>query len=82
MNTCLSTGDGSMQSVSQSNVGPAGAVSATGVSGPVPQQPQYNTATLCMIGQETVQEIVSKLQETFVILKAILVSNIHFNLMI
>lgn len=62
----------------QSSAGASVTVSAAVVSGSAPQHSanqQYNTASLCMFGQETVQDIVSKLQDTFQIVKFIPVSN-------
>lgn len=52
------------------------AVAPTPPSVPVQQQPQqqskeFNTASLCRIGQETVQDIVSRTQEVFQTLKTI-----------
>lgn len=38
---------------------------------PQTQQKEFNTASLCRIGQETVQDIVSRTQEVFQTLKAI-----------
>lgn len=69
-----------IQSVPQSSAGTSVAVSTAVVSGSAPQNPatqQYNTASLCMFGQETVQDIVTKLQEMFQILKFIPVSEIY-----
>lgn len=76
MNARIAAGDGSIQS--QSAIQSGGAVASTGASGPTPQQPptnqQFNTASLCKLGQETVQDIVSKMQDTFQILRSIMVS--------
>jgi hypothetical protein len=47
----------------------------TGKTTPTPQQQQQNkevnTSTVCRIGQETVEEIVSRTQEVFSILKSL-----------
>eukprot|EP00095_Tigriopus_kingsejongensis_P005528 maker-scaffold282_size228295-snap-gene-1.26 protein:Tk05528 transcript:maker-scaffold282_size228295-snap-gene-1.26-mRNA-1 annotation:"mediator of rna polymerase ii transcription subunit 30-like isoform x1" len=47
--------------------------SGTAGSGPPPQggNKEFNTATVCRIGQETVQEIVSRIQEVFSYLKSL-----------
>lgn len=41
------------------------------------QSKEFNTASLCRIGQETVQDIVSRTQEVFQTLKAIQVNSNH-----
>lgn len=68
-----------MHPVPQSVV-PGGSIVGSGVvaaAAPQQQAPttqQYNTASLCFLGQDTVQEIVSKVQEIFQVLKVLLVS--------
>lgn len=63
-------------------------VAPTPPSVPVQQQQQqakeFNTASLCRLGQETVQDIVSRTQEVFQTLKSIQVYNflytaLHFS---
>ena len=66
-------------SVPQSVVPGGGIVGSGVVAAQAPQQQpstnqQYNTASLCFLGQDTVQEIVTKVQEIFQILKIFVVS--------
>lgn len=54
------------------NVGPSPGVS---IAQPVQQHKDFNTALLCRIGQETVQEIVTKTTELFQALKVLQLPN-------
>ncbi|XP_068626754.1 mediator of RNA polymerase II transcription subunit 30-like [Battus philenor] len=51
--------------------GPVATAAAAPPSAPPPQNKEFNTASLCKFGQETVQDIVSRTQDVFQTLKAI-----------
>ncbi|CAB3240295.1 unnamed protein product [Arctia plantaginis] len=67
------------QNVQQTGMQPGGAVVSAGAAPPPaqpaapppPQNKEFNTASLCKFGQETVQDIVSRTQDVFQTLKAI-----------
>lgn len=68
-----------MHPVPQSVVTGGGIVGSSVVTAAAPQQQppttqQYNTASLCFLGQDHVQEIVTKVQDIFQILKVLAVS--------
>ena len=65
------TDGGSGQEVAGGSLHPTPPLS-TGKTTPTPgQSKEVNTSTVCRIGQETVEEIVSRTQEVFSILKSL-----------
>merc|ERR1719195_1404382 len=65
------TDGGGDQAAQQPSAAPPSQPATTGKVTPTPGQKEVNISTVCRIGQETVEEIVSRTQEVFSILKSL-----------